>query len=426
MLASYKSFFRRIFTRSVLLPVLLFGLLPAGEAQSVLYTARFYLERDRYLAGEPIFSVFEIKNDGPGIFQFAYRVPSRAAGEGLEKEPTFRIRTAEGELLPDVFDRRCPGAQGSVVYGIVRLSPGQAHRERWLLNEWADLTVPGRYRVGAERRLPLHGYDRAKAEFTEKPVAFARALSRLELEVVESQSTPEGLREAMQPYRSALKEDDGVRREEAVLAVSKLPQPFLLDDLAELTRETGPTSRQVRLRGLEGLARLGTREAWRAVSRVAYEAGDPATQSRAIRLLAEHGGPRHLQWLLDLVPDSNARVRAVVIQGLGAFQEPRAFQALFKYLHAEEAENRVGALLGLRDMRRKESIPSMIAMLHDPDARVRQVANFALTELTGRKVTYPAPTTADAARRAADEWKVWWQENHRSFSPPPSPDCRSY
>ena len=162
------------------------------------------------------------------------------------------------------------------------------------------------------------------------------------------------------------------------------------------------------------------------MSRVAYEASDPATQSRAVRLLAENGGPRHLQWLLGLVPDSNARVRAVVIQALGAFHEPRAVQALFKYLHAEEAENRVGALLGLRDMRRKESIPSMIAMLHDPDARVRQVANFALTELTGRKATLPAPTTADAARPLADDWKVWWQENHRSFSPPPSPDCRSY
>ena len=85
--------------------------------------------------------------------------------------------------------------------------------------------------------------------------------------------------------------------------------------------------------------------------------------------------------------------------------------------------DRVGALLGLRDMGRKETIPSMIAMLYDPSPRVRQVANFALRELTGRKITLPSP---EDSQDAAREWRAWWRENNAQFAPRPPAECRSY
>ena len=182
----------------------------SGWGQGVGYTARFYLEEESYLRGEPIFCVFEIRNEGPRIFQFPYRVPSRAANPALESEPKFSVAAESGEPLADVGAGRCRLAEGSVVYGLVRLSPGQIHRERWLLNEWVDMQKEGTYRVRAERRLPLRGFDEARQEFSEQPSAYARALNEMTLEIL----TPEGaeLEQAFRPYRRALADGDDARR----------------------------------------------------------------------------------------------------------------------------------------------------------------------------------------------------------------------
>ncbi|MEE8257884.1 MAG: hypothetical protein V3R60_08360, partial [Acidobacteriota bacterium] len=157
----------------------LLSLAPPVRGQSVGYTARFYLEEESYLQGEPIFCVFEIKNEGPRIFQFSYRTPSRAANPALELEPHFTVETESGKRLADVQVQRCRAAEGSVLYGLVRLSPGQTHRERWLLNEWVDIGKAGAYRLRAERRLPLRGFDQALVECSGQPGAYARAVSEV-------------------------------------------------------------------------------------------------------------------------------------------------------------------------------------------------------------------------------------------------------
>ena len=408
---------------AVAVAALLFSAAP-GWGQGVGYTARFYLEEESYLRGEPIFCVFEIRNEGPRIFQFPYRVPSRAANPALESEPKFSVAAENGEPLADVGAGRCRLAEGSVVYGLVRLSPGQIHRERWLLNEWVDMQKEGTYRVRAERRLPLRGFDEAREEFSEQPSAYARALNEMTLEIL----TPEGaeLEQAFRPYRRALADGDDARRPEAVLALTTSPQPFLLEDLTGLAQRSKDGAREERLRALDGLARLGTPPAWKAIVHVAQNSTDEVTQSRAVQLLAEKGDTGFLGLLLEILPDASDRVRSELLQGLGSFEERRAAEVLFERLHGERPVDRVGALLGLRNMGRKETIPSMIAMLYDPSPRVRQVANFALRELTGRKITLPARPSPEDSQDAAQEWRAWWRENNAQFTPRPPAECRSY
>ena len=325
------------------------------RGQSVGYTARFYLEEESYLQGEPIFCVFEIKNEGPRIFQFSYRIPSRAANPALELEPHFTVETESGERLADVQAQRCRAAEGSVIYGLVRLSPGQTHRERWLLNEWVDIGKAGAYRLRAERRLPLRGFDKAHEEFSDQPSAYARALSEMTLEVIAPQGAE--LEQAFRPYRRALADRDEARRLEAVLALTTSPQPFLLEDLAGLAQRSRAGAREERLRALDGLARLGTPPAWQAIAQVAQKSTDEATQSRAVQLLAEKADPDFLGLLLKVLPDATDRVRAGLLQGLGSFVDGRAAEVLFERLHGENPVDRVGALLGLRNMGRKETIP---------------------------------------------------------------------
>src|SRR3989442_7247810 len=89
------------------------------------------------------------------MFLFSYRSPSRALNRELEQEPRFTVTSKAGGNIPDPAPRPCGGVQGSVVYSSASLPPGQTHTERWLLNQWAAGTKPGRYHDRVEPRLPL-------------------------------------------------------------------------------------------------------------------------------------------------------------------------------------------------------------------------------------------------------------------------------
>src|SRR5438067_9183750 len=118
---------------------------PARSQES--YVARFILEKTIYRVGEPVFCTFTVRNTGTRPFAFSYRSPWRALGSNLPKEPRFRVADAKGRRLPDPAPKPCGGAKEGVVYGFVSLPPGGTHRERWLLNQWARLSEPGRYFV---------------------------------------------------------------------------------------------------------------------------------------------------------------------------------------------------------------------------------------------------------------------------------------
>ena len=129
--------------------------LPAVGSGQVNCVARFVMEKDSYLSGEPVFCRFILQNTGTKTIQFSYRFPTRVLNRDLAQEPRFTTTDEAGHPLRDPAPRPCGGAKGSVVYGYVTLPPGQTHTERWLLNEWASFVHPGRTRVRAERRLPV-------------------------------------------------------------------------------------------------------------------------------------------------------------------------------------------------------------------------------------------------------------------------------
>ncbi|MBZ5516941.1 MAG: hypothetical protein LAN62_19245, partial [Acidobacteriia bacterium] len=156
---------------------------PARGSAQVSYVARFSLGKQTFLVGEPIFCTFTIQNTGSSVFSFSYRIPTRLLNPELETEPRFSIRDDAGRWADDPAPRPCGGAKGSAVYGSVRLPPGQTHAERWLLNQWARFSRPGRYQVRAERRLPLFALDPARQEFSDRPAAYSLAINELTLDL---------------------------------------------------------------------------------------------------------------------------------------------------------------------------------------------------------------------------------------------------
>lgn len=408
---------------------------PARSSAQVSYVARFILEKQAFLVGEPIFCTFTIQNTGSAVFSFSYRTPTRLLNPELESEPRFSVRDDSGHPLEDPAPRPCGGAKGSAVYGSVRLPPGQTHTERWLLNQWARFSRPGRYSVRAERRLPLLALDPTRQEFSERPAAFALAINELTVEL--SDATEAQLEAHFDPYFKILDKPGSPSFAEAALAVTALPRPFMLDRLVRLAHAPAQDRRPDRMQALEGLARLGTPPAWEAILKIALGAGEPAStpaaaskddalRGYAILLLAEKGDGAFLTPLLGMLAEAPGNLRGEILRALGLFHHPRANQVLFEKLRSPDADDRISAILGLRNLESKDSIPALIAMLNDSDAQVRQVANFALERLTGQTIKLSSQATAKEAGRLAEQWHTWWRQHGGSFVPVHQPPCQDW
>jgi hypothetical protein len=322
-----------------------------------------------------------------------------------------------------------------VVYGSVTLPPGQVHSERWLLNQWARLTRPGRFEVRARRRLPLLPVDGAGDEGTAKPLAFALAVNELKFEL--ESGTEDQIRDLLAPYVLRAGERKGPDLAEAVLVLGTLPRPYFLETIAAVVAAPAEERRWDRQMALEGLARLGTPESWQVVEELARglkaasagvnsSAPDKTLRSAAIQFLAQRGDATSLPTILEIANSATDELRGEAIRALGQFEHPRASQALFEFLRSPRASDRLNAALGLRNLGVRDVVPALLAMLNDSDAQVRQVAHFALRSLTGQRFELsPSAGKAEIAG-VANQWRTWWKDHAAKFTPVRSPPCRDW
>jgi hypothetical protein len=435
--ARFKKFLQKIPAPLIFIFSGLLMAAPKLALAQVEAEAHFRMDKQKFLLGEPIFCDFVIKNTGTKTLYFRYRSPDRILNRDLDNEPQFKVTGKGRRGLPDPAPQRCGGAKGSAVYGSVMLPPGQTHTERWLLNQWARVQRPGSYTVRAARRLPL---------FTSEPgtpaassiAAYAGALDELPFEVVSA--SPSELRAALEPYVKKLDAPPPADVAEPVMVAITLPQPFFIDKLELLARAPASEHRWDPSQALEGLARLGTPAAWRALQEIARgdHAANPkhsgtgpppeneALRAHAILLLAEKGDAEFLPAILDIMGSASPDLRQDALRALGFFHSPRAAEVLFQKLRSPNSTDRVNAVLGLKNMGGKNSIPAILDMLKDPEDEVRQVANFALQGLTGQHFTLPASAGLAESAGAAKQWHDWWLAHAATFSPPSQPPCQDW
>ncbi len=406
---------------------------PAACAQ-VDYSVHFELEKPAYLLGEPIFCRFVIRNTGVAVFNFRYRAPSRILATDNTQEPRFTVTNLAGRRLRDPGPRPCGNPQGTAVYGYVTLPPGKVHTERWLLNEWAQFSAPGSYRLRAERRLALLPIDPQTGNPLEKPVAFAQAIDDLVVQI--ERSTPAQVEASFQPYLDSIRNPKESDPAEAVTVVTSMPQTFFLDQLIAMLN-SGKPERWDRHDVVNGLARLNTLASWRAILRLfRYGETTPgpavdretedALRSYALLVLAERGDSAFLPVILQVLPGSTEPLRGDILRALGFFHDPRAFQPIYDNLHSSRMTDRMDAILGLKNQGSKDVIPALLAALNDPDPPVEQVANFALQGLTGYKPAASANPSPEESKRIAAEWQAWWHRNADTFSPPKPVACHDW
>lgn len=397
------------------------------------YEVHFGVGKQEFLAGEPVFCRFTIKNTGSEILQFAYRPTTRILNPELEQEPRFHVTDSAGKPLYDPAPQPCGGEKGSGIYGTSTLPPGQVHEEHWLLNQWARISQPGVYHVRAERRLPLLTVDPVTHKPSDKPAAFALAIDELTFQI--RAPKPGELESAFEPYVKQLEDLHDTNPLESLYAVSTLPQPFLLPVLRNLALASTDQRRWDRSPVLEGLARLGTPEAWAVISDVAQgkgatgkssESADASLRSYALQLLGEKANPSFMPIVIQLAAIGSESLQGDALRTLGFFRNPQASQVLFERLHSSRTEDRMNAILGLKNLGTPNVVPALIAMLRDPESQVRQVANFALQRVTGHKFPMMPDASAREAHSNARRWEDWWQENAGRVSERDPAPCQDW
>jgi HEAT repeat protein len=146
----------------------------------------------------------------------------------------------------------------------------------------------------------------------------------------------------------------------------------------------------------------------------------------AVLLLSEKADPAFLPALLEIIAFSSDDLRGEALRALAFFHDSRAANALFGKLRSNSSTDRVNAILGLKNMGTKNSIPAILAMLQDPDAEVRQVANFALQGMTRKQFKLSPSAGRVESEHAAKQWHQWWQEHAASFVPAHPPACHDW
>ena len=163
----------------------------------------FYLEKQVYARGEPVFVYFQAVNKGLTAEKLYSADPNGDCS-------AFYITVSNDRPRPS-----CPRAI-SCMSGAIVLRPGEKHVERVLLNLGHKLDSPGEYMVKAE----LAGRYGLGSSITAEP---ATLHFRVDQHVAQ--------REVFQPLLDQLQSGDLIKRIEAARALASVAPPFLEDTL---------------------------------------------------------------------------------------------------------------------------------------------------------------------------------------------------
>jgi hypothetical protein len=222
-------------------------------------SGEFYLEKQVYARGEPIFVYFQAVNNGPNAEKLYSADPNGDCS-------AFNLTVSNDS--PGAFCRLFT----SCLSGAIVLQPGEKHVERALLNLVHKLDSPGEYTVKAE----YAGHD--GLGFSSVAVEPATLHFRVDQHVAQP--------EVFQPLLVQLRSSDLHERTEAARALASVAPPFLEDTLLTFADDPDPhvrtfaalafyrlnTSRSMAaLAQLRDETALGTFEHWQAGAYLAHD-----------------------------------------------------------------------------------------------------------------------------------------------------------
>lgn len=343
------------------------------------------LDKERHLAGEPVYLIIQYTNNGNAVEVLNSPGPYCV-------EPTLEPTSLRRAVPPVCPDFGFGAANCSSV--LRRLRPGETYAAKYLLNSRFDLNEPGTYTLTVS--------EGAIGE----PSWSAKTVS-----LVLDRASEQELRAVYQPYFAAL-DSWGSDRAEAVRVLAGAGASFTQDALLQASLDPRNDLYVQSVADL-GLVRLRTRVACARLAELAVL----HRQQQAIVALGQCGDPGYMQLLFNLAATED-HAPATNAFALAAAAEAGGEAAVDRLLNMMLLPDREAVFLALGRTGSPRAAKAIIDALPSVTVDTTQyVALAALTTLTHRQSKQPN----FAAR--AKEWKDWWtsEGTKQTFGPR---DCR--
>ena len=364
----------------------------------------FSLSKASYLAGEPVFLLFTVKNIG------SLPVTVRTADPlGFCGGYDFKL---QGAIDRDARNCQGTGFAGDCLSGDVVLAPGEARTDRILLNARYDLRQPGRYPMHVAHSLK---YGAAGEGLDALELNGIHQDFRDQLEIVIEPSQPDDLKPEFAEYSRQLDSSDPQTKLEAEKIIAYLAPPFMEATILRMLDTPALQSY-----GVEGLRNLETPSAHRALA--SFVKNTPPTDAlgvyqSALRFLGEIGDSSDVPLLVGVArasaPDSFNRGAA--LESAGKAGGAAAIPALVAELKDPSIDTQQDAVRALYLTGSRSAVPVLISLLPSREWRVSLTAESGLEVLThrsGASTKLMGPPPPDTYLK----WVRWWKADGRTAS----------
>jgi HEAT repeats len=366
---------------------------------------RFYLSKEEYAGGEPVFLIFELENKGTQPVMIHTADPLSFCGgydievEGAKRQESFWSFGCYG------------GVGGSCISSAEVLKPGGRHIDRILLNQTYDLRRPGTYSLRVSHELP---YGPGDGDLTMLYPGGAHETFDAQLEIVLEYSQDSELKPEFQKYLLGLRSDDPRRRTEAANVIANLAPPFLEATISQML--DSPDLKYFAVRGLRNLGTPTAHQALVSFVRSSQPKQETGAYQDAIRYLGQIGDRNDLDMLLLVAranpPDSSSRELAM--ESAGEVGGDDAVPLLVAELKDPSIDVKQAAVRALYLTGSTNAVPVLIELLRSAEVRVSDTAEFGLRVLTHRSATEPNSGVTPATTYA--KWNRWWNTHRHSVT----------
>ena len=358
------------------LPLWCLLLLLAGTPARAQVQVDFRLEKTRYLAGEPIVVLVEVRNTGAGAVGYST----------CDADVRLEVAGAARRVRLNIFG--CFSGMGELKGSCAishppLLQPGQTTTFRYLLENY-DLR-PGEYQLSASGKAGIAG---------------GRFIRTLPLNVVAASARE--LQAAWAPFVAAADGPDAVQRRHARAAIVESAPSFLESLIARFAADE-----QFGTSAIEALGRIASSDS-RTHLKNLLRGSPEARRSPILLALARMGHPEDTEFLSGVLRDEtmDPTSRRYAALGLGHIGGDRVVERLERVLPAASAELRPSIAMALGNTRSRAAVPVLIGMFGNNPSR-NEVCG-ALRTLTHRAW---CDGTADDPAATRRQWLRSWSED---------------
>ncbi len=348
-------------------------------------SGRFFLEKETYARGEPVFLLFEASNEGSETISIGSAVPeSFCSGYEIRVNSTTRVNSDCAPLL----------LSGSCLSSSVILKPGEKRVERVLLNDQHEIRTPGTYVVEAIRSI---GYAPASVDYFEAAKSYTEVRERLSFHVDKESKVEDS---SLQAWADQLNSEYPDQRREAARVLSVMA-PVSLETLL-LGFCDSAEFRPWAPRAMHG---LNTSRSLQALADL-FQKTEPGTPEHidSATFLGESGDPKWFTILREI-----AEKRPNVANYVDAAAASGGEEALPLLLSLMQSPDRttthVNAVSALAYTAARAAIPILLDLLRSGESDIEQRVYLALRQLT--HLTGDTPQ-GEHPQGLYQRWVAWW------------------